>query len=192
MARTTSIIGRLLLLVAIPAVLSLASFAPVGAQTLSQECTNPDVDYTVAFPTGWYVNGRVEGGELEDVAACRFFAPQDFEVQPQAGIAGIAVSIGAQSDGPPGALTPETSVGGKPAYVTETTVEQDGIEPAGTRHYDYWVELGPDAWLRAGTSDAPNVVGDYDENKAVLDAMMDSLTFGAETPGLPDTAMPAL
>ena len=44
--------------------------------------------------------------------------------------------------------------------------------------------------MPAGTADAPNFVGDYDENKAVLDALMDRLTLGAETPALPDTAMP--
>lgn len=169
------------------------SIMPVAAQDLTQECTNADVGYTVGFPGGWYTNDRVEDGELEDVAACRFFSPQDFEVQPQAGIAGMAIAIGVESHGPAGALTPETTVGGKPAFVTETTVEEDGFEPAGTRHYDYWIELGPDTWLVAGVSDAPNFVGDYDENKAVLDAMMDSLRFAEndDDGGLPDTRVAA-
>lgn len=178
---------RLLLMAAVPALLSLATFAPVGAQTLSQECTNPDFGYTVGFPAGWYVNEHVDGGELDDVAACRFFSPQDFEVRPQAGISGIAIAIGAEHSGPPGGRTPETTVGGKPAYVTETTTEEDGLEPAGTRHYDYWIEIGPDTWLVAGTSDAPTSVGDYEDNKVVLDAMMDDLTFAS--PKLPDTAV---
>jgi hypothetical protein len=122
------------------------------------------------------------------VAACRFFSPQDFEVQPQAGIAGVAVAIGGEASGPPGARTPETTVGGRPAYVTESTTQEDGLEPAGTRHYDYWIEIGPDSWLVAGTSDAPTSVGDYEDNKVILDAMMDDLTFA--TPQLPDTALP--
>ena len=183
------IIARLLLAAAIPALLSLASLGPVGAQTLDQECTNPDFDYTVSFPAGWYVNGHVEGGELEDVAACRFFSPEDFAVQPQAGIAGIAIAIGAENMGPPGEMTPETTVGGKPAFITETETQEDGFEPAGTQHYDYWIEIGPDTWLVAGTSDAPSFVGSYEENKATLDAMMDSLTF--DEPTMPDTAMAA-
>jgi hypothetical protein len=176
------------------AVLALmaASAMPVAAQDLTQECANDDVGYSVGFPKGWYYNEFVEGGELEDVAACRFFSPQDFEVQPQAGIAGMAIAIGPEADGPDGALTPDTTVGGKPAYITETTVEEDGFEPAGTRHYDYWIELGPDTWLVAGTSDAPNFVGDYDENKALLDAMMDSLRFGrSDDGGVPDTRVAA-
>jgi hypothetical protein len=170
--------------------LLVASATPVGAQDLTQECTNDDVDYTVAFPGGWYYNEFIDGGELEDVAACRFFSPQDFEVQPQAGIAGIAIAIGLEANGPQGGTA--TTVGGKAAFVTETTVEEDGFEPAGTRHYDYWIEIGPDTWLAAGTSDAPNFVGDYDENKTVLDAMMGSLRFGGSDDfRLPDASLAA-
>jgi hypothetical protein len=184
---TTTIISRLVLLSAIAALLGLASIGPVRAQTLSQECTNPDFDYTVAFPGGWFVNGHIEGGQLEDVSACRFFSPEDFEVRPQAGAAGIAIAIGPQATGPRGGNP--TTVGGKAAFVTETVVEEDGFEPAGTRHYDYWIEIGPDTWLVAGTGDSTAFVGGYDENKATLDAMMDSLDF--DEPGLPDTAMSA-
>ena len=188
MARTPiNLFGRLLLLAAIPALLVMASLAPVAAQTLDQECTNPNFDYTVSFPSGWYVNGRVEGGELDDVAACRFFSPDDFEIQPQAGIAGIAIAIGPETSNGPEGGTP-TTVGGRAAFVTESQVAEDGFEPAGTRHYDYWIEIGPDTWLVAGTSDAPNFVGDYDENKEVLDAMMESLRF--EESRMPDTATP--
>jgi hypothetical protein len=183
--RTTSI-GRLLLLAALPALLGLFASGPVAAQELGPECTNAELGYAVAFPIGWYVNERVDGGELDDVAACRFFSPQDFEVRPQSEVAGIAISISAQSDGPRGG-TP-TTVGGKPAFVTETETQEDGVEPAGTRHYDYWIEIGPDTWLLADTSDAPSSVGDFEDNKMVLDEMMASLTFDAG--GLPDTALP--
>lgn len=181
-----AILGAVLALLAVSAM-------PVAAQDLTQECTNADVGYTIGFPDGWYVNERVEGGELVDVSACRLFSPQDFEVQPQAGIAGMAIAIGVEGNGPQGAMTPDTSVGGKAAFITETVVEDDGFEPAGTRHYDYWIEFGPDAWLVAGTSDAPNFVGDYDENKAVLDAMMESLRFdgGDDDVQLPDTRVAA-
>lgn len=181
--------ARLAIIAAVLALLA-ASATAVSAQDLTQECSNADVGYGVGFPDGWYVNERVEGGELEDVAACRFFSPQDFEVQPQSGIAGIAIAIGVAGNGPEGGTA--TTVGGRAAVVTETTVEEDGVEPAGTRHYDYSIELGPDSWLVAGTSDAPNFVGDYDENKAVLDTMMDSLTFvGSDGGGLPDTSVAA-
>jgi hypothetical protein len=76
--------------------------------------------------------------------------------------------------------------GGRPAFITETETAESGFEPAGTRHYDYWVELGPDSWLVAGTSDGPTFVGAYEGNKDVLDAMMISLTFSPDR--LPDAA----
>jgi hypothetical protein len=188
---TTSTFARLLLPVAIPALLSLLTLAPVGAVTMSRDCTNEELGYTVTYPEAWYTNARVEGGDLDDVAACRFFSPQAFEVRPQSGVAGIAIAISLQATGPQDARTPDTEVGGRPAYVRETTVAEDGVEPAGTRHYDYWIELGPDAWLLAGTSDAPTFVGTYEDNTVILDAMMDGLSFGSTGPGLPDTAMPA-
>ncbi len=178
---------RLLTSTIVATVMVALAASPVWAQELGQECTNSEVGYNVAFPTGWYVNERVEGGDLADVAACRFFSPQDFDVQPQSGIAGIAVAIDVGTQGPPGALTPDTEVAGRPAFITETTVQEDGFEPAGTHHYDYWIELGPDTWLVAGTSDAPNFVGNYVENKAVLDAMMGTLSVGPDR--LPDAAM---
>jgi hypothetical protein len=178
---------RFLSAISLPLVLILATVAPVAAVDLTQKCSNTDDGYSVSLPRGWYYNERVEGGELDDVAACRFFGPEDFEVTPQAGIGGMAIAMGLGNDGPPGETTPDTTVDGKPAFVTEMTVPEDGVEPAGTRHYDYWIEIGPDAWLVAGTSDAPNLVGDYDENKAVLDAMMDSLRFPVAS--LPDTAL---
>ncbi|MDQ4035804.1 MAG: hypothetical protein M3153_07720 [Chloroflexota bacterium] len=76
-------------------------------------------------------------------------------------------------------VTPHTTVDGRPAFLAEKTVAEEGFEPAGTRHDDPCIEIGPDAWLSAGTSDAPNFVRDYEEDKVVLDAMMDSLRFRA-------------
>lgn len=165
--------------------LAIATVGPVMAAELTQECTNPEAAYSVDFPDGWFVNGHVEGGGSDDVAACRFFSPEEFEVRPAASVGGIAIAIGSQEGRPPDAGQ-ATTVGGRPAVVIETVAETDGFEPAGTRHYSYWIELGAGEWLVADTSDGPAYVGDYDENKATLDAMMDSLAFAQGT--LPNTA----
>jgi hypothetical protein len=86
---------------------------------------------------------------LADVSACRFFSPQDFDVRPQSEVSGaIVIDVGNQ--GPPGRLAPDTEVGGKPAFITETETPEGGFELAGTLHYDCWVELDPDSWLVAG------------------------------------------
>lgn len=174
-------IGALILLVAV---------APVGAQTLSQECENPDVSYGVAFPGGWYVNEHVEGGDVADVAACRFFSPQDFDVAPATGVANVAIAIGLQAGGPPAAFDGEAiTVDGRAAVRGEDVTPADTDVPEGTRYYVYWIDLGDGSWLLASTSDGPTSVGDYDANRATLDAMMDSLDFGSAS--LPDTAMSA-
>jgi hypothetical protein len=173
-------------LLVVPVALAIATSGVVLAQDLGQECRNPEAGYTVDFPTGWYTNDAVDGGEVGDVAACRFFSPEKFEVRPASEIAGVAISIRIEASDPP--QTGEaTTVDGKPARIIASETEVDSVEPAGTRHYEYWIDIG-DAFLVAGTSDGPTWVGEYDENRSVLDAMMDSLSF--RTPGLPDTAVP--
>lgn len=169
----------------VPVILAVVT-APAAAVELGKTCTNSDDGYTVGVPDGWYHNERVEGDGLDDIAACRFFSPSDFEVRPASEASGIAISI-TREETPPRAEGTETTVGGKRATIIETQVGEDGYEPAGTRHYQYWIDMSAD-WLVVGTSDGPNYVGGYDDNKAILDAMMESFTFNAAS--LPDTAMP--
>lgn len=140
------------------------------------ECTNEQDGYTVAYPDGWWANEFVEGGEVDDVAACRFFAPEEIEIRPASQAAGMAIAIGRQPTAPP--LEGEaTTVGGREAVVLEGVSTEDGpFDPAGTRTRQYWIELG-DEWLVGTTSDGPAWEGDYDENVEILDAMMDSLEF---------------
>lgn len=180
--------GRLLATIGAAAAVLFAMAAPVHAQDLGQNCTNPDDGYSVAFPTGWYANERVEGGDADDVAACRFFAPDEFVVAPASQATNIAVAIGVQQDGPP-ASGEQTTVGGRQATRIESVAAEGGFEPAGTQTYSYWIELGDGTWLVASTSDGPNWVGNYEENKATLDAMMESLTFAGGV--LPNTAIDA-
>ena len=180
-----SLTTRAAVLAASTAILLAMAAVPVSATELTHACTNHDDGYTVRLPDGWYHNERVEGGQLDDVAACRFFSPSDFEIRPATDAAGIAISISREASAP-SAEDMETEVGGRPAVVLETTAGEGGFEPPGTRHYQYWIDMGDD-WLVAGTSDGPNYVGDYAANIEVLQAMMDTLTFGTGT--LPDTAM---
>jgi hypothetical protein len=165
--------------------ISAAIAAPAAAVDFGTSCRNPDDSYTVSVPRDWYYNERVEGGEVDDVAACRFFSSSDFEIRPATDATGIAISISREATAPR-AEGSETTVGGKSATIIESVAGEDGFEPAGTRHYQYWIDMGDD-WLVADTSDGPNYVGDYDTNTEVLDAMMGTVTFGTGT--LPDTAM---
>jgi hypothetical protein len=52
---------RLLMTLAIATAAVLAVAVPARAGELGQQCTNPEVGYTVSFPSGWYVNEHVKG-----------------------------------------------------------------------------------------------------------------------------------
>jgi len=183
--RSTLTTRAVLVAVIAPVILAMAAAMPVAAVELTQRCTNPEEGYTVNLPRGWYYNETVEADGTEDVAACRFFSPEDFEVRPASGVADVAIGIGRDATAPPSAGA-ATTVGGKPATNLETEANDDGFDPAGTRYYQYWIDVG-DEWLVATTSDGPGWVGSYEDNKDVLDAMMGTLTFG--TSSLPDTAL---
>lgn len=168
-----------------PVILAMATATPVAAVELTQRCTNPEEGYTVNLPRGWYYNETVEADDTDDVAACRFFSPDDFEVRPGSGVSDVAIGIGREATAPR-AEGEATTVGGKPATILETEASNDSFDPAGTRYYQYWIDIGAE-WLVATTTDAPGWVGEYEDNKVVLDAMMGTLSFG--TTRLPDTAL---
>jgi hypothetical protein len=188
MTTLSSIDGRrLVIIIAIAAAAMLTVGAPARAQELGDRCTSPESGYTLEFPIGWYVNGHVDGGGSDDVAACRYFSPDPFEVQPASQVSGIAVAMSVQQ-GPPEPGEPIT-VGGRPAVRVDSVSEADGFDPAGTRYHSYWIDLTGGTWLLASTSDAPTWIGAFDENRRVLDEMMESLTFGGVS--MPDTAIDA-
>lgn len=177
--------AAVLVAVIAPVLVAMAAAMPVAAVELTQRCTNPEEGYTVSLPRGWYYNETVEADGTDDVAACRFFSPDDFEVRPASGVADVAIGIGREATAPR-AEGEATTVGGKPATILETEASEESFDPAGTRYYQYWIDIG-DEWLVATTSDGPGWVGEYEDNKVVLDAMMRTLTFG--TTSLPDTAL---
>jgi hypothetical protein len=185
MMRSTLTTRAVLAAVIAPVILAMAAATPVAAVELTQRCTNPEEGYTVSLPRGWYYNETVEADGTDDVAACRFFSPDDFEVRLGSGVSDVAIGIGREATAPR-AEGEATTVGGKPAIILETEASDDSFDPAGTRYYQYWVDIGDD-WLVATTSDGPTWVGEYEDNKDVLDAMMGTLTFG--TTRLPDTAL---
>jgi hypothetical protein len=164
---------------------ALAIARPAVAIELSHKCTNPEDGYTVRFPEGWHVNQFVEGGEADDVAACRFFGPEAFTVRPATAISGIAIAIGREATAPR-AEGQEATVDGRSAVILETVAADGDFDPAGTRYYQYWIDVGSD-WLVATTSDGPAWVGEYEANRETLDAVIEGLTF--LSPTLPDTAV---
>ena len=171
------------------------------AGPLTASCTNPEFGYTVSFPNNWYYNLHVDGGASSDIPACSYFSSEDFELTPGSEPTGVSIGISPGTDEFDASQGEQVTVGGQNAVRYESEVTTPGFE--GT-YYTYVIDMGDGTTLTAQTVDT--WVGPYEENKEILDAMMESLTFGATqgeptdeatpTPEatatqLPDVAMPA-
>jgi hypothetical protein len=156
------------------------SESPSGVRDLYR-CENATDGYALDVPSDWYANPRVEGGEgLDDVAACRFFGPTEFEIAPNAGIPpAVAISIQIVADAPPAAgevvESRDVLVDGSDATVRLVETTSDGFTPAGTLVYEYLVTMDDGRVLLVGTDSSRD--GDFEEHREVLDAMMQTLDF---------------
>jgi hypothetical protein len=151
---------------------------PATPSPAAERCENETDGYAVAVPDGWWHNERVDGGDLDDVEPCRFFAREAIEIRPATQAAGMAITISTTTGTPP-LDGEETTVDGRPAVIRESVNEEGGpFEPAGTRSYGVWIETGGGTHLLVLTSDGPTWSGDYEENVAALREMVDSLRIG--------------
>ena len=157
------------------------------AGPLTASCTNPEVGYTVNFPNNWFYNTHVSGeGGAEDVEACRYFSSEDFTVTPGSEPTGVSIGMSRDRSAFDASAGEQTTVGGRDAVRYEAESTTPGFEGM---FYVYSIDLGDGTTLTAQTSD--RWVGDYEENKDILDAMMESLVFGAAaTPTPQPTATP--
>ena len=150
----------------------------------ARECENEVLGYEVDYPGEWWANDRVEpeDDDLTAIAACQYFAPNEVELQPNAGLPnGIAVYFEIQDqpiDPPESEILSEedTTVDELDARIVETEpAPQAGFIPEGSRMYSYLVDLEDGSQLVARTD---NILQDdalYQESKAILDAMMETL-----------------
>ena len=158
------------------------------AGPLTASCTNPDVGYTVNFPSNWFYNARVTGsGGAADIAQCRYFSSEDFTLTPSSEPTGVSIGMGVENVAFDASEGEQVTVGGRDAIRVEAESDTPGFE--GT-FYVYRIDLGGGQTLASRTSD--RWVGPYEENKQILDAMMGSLAFGASaTPTAEPTTTPA-
>ncbi|MGZ8481353.1 MAG: hypothetical protein ACXWWO_02730 [Candidatus Limnocylindria bacterium] len=163
----------------------MESPAPVALQL--SECEHTTGAYRAAVPEGWWVNPEFDDAELGSVSACRFFGPDDFEIMsadrytpfPQ----GTAIWMEFLDEGCVGYVNPildsrETTVDGYPARISR--LAQGKLETNPEHTYEYVVTVTADAqcegdgeYILAFTR--RDLAGDYEENKAILDRMMESL-----------------
>lgn len=148
------------------------------------ECENEELGYEVDYPGDWWANERIEPEDdnLTPIPACQYFAPTEVELQPNAGLPnGIAIRFEiVEQDVDPAKeeiLSDDTTtVDGHDARVVETEpAPQPGFVPEGSQVYRYIVELDDDRQLVATTDDILQDSARYEESKAILDAMMETL-----------------
>lgn len=154
------------------------SDTPTGIN-LTQTC---EADrYTVDYPDGWYANS----GEVA-TDACGWFSPEPFEVEPATElltevfmyIDPVAYEDVLESPGIEEASErSETTVDGFMATRLERPSDGPSIPP-GTIATQYFVELGNGETLIATTYDLEDF--DYETNREVLDAMIETLSFTSE------------
>lgn len=137
-----------------------------------RRCRNEVDGYTVRYPAEWYANPSILPGDgLDGVAACRFFAPTEFEVLPNAGLPPtVAISFQRIDQQPPPAGTvlrdEQVIIDGWTANVRELETTEGFFLPAGSRIYEYLVPFDDGDLLLVGTDSARD--GDYDEHGACL------------------------
>lgn len=151
---------------------------------LARECPHPQAGYHIRYPMDWYVNDREGPG-----SACSWFHPEPFELPdaPQE-VTDKAVMVNVdpvpfeQAAEPGGMATAqvlleeERTVEDRRAVRYEKVANGEGMFAEGTRHYTYVIDMGEGESMIISTHDqVPDV--SYEDTKAVIDQMVDSLWF---------------
>jgi hypothetical protein len=160
--------------------------APIMA-IQAETCEHDSGVYRVEVPDGWWVNPAFTDAQLGPTSACRFFAPEAFDVttgDPDRPLpVGAAIAVDFLDGGCIGYFEPilstrATEIDGFEASINELA---SGTEPTGPPFtYEYVAILAgsgdcvaEDKAIRAVTS--RDMAGSYDENVAALDHIMESM-----------------
>jgi len=148
-------------------------------------CENEELGFAVSYPPDWWVqeDARPDPG-LDPIPGCTYFAPEPVDVPQNAGLPDtIAISFGLAED-PLGPVEPPyvvlsretTTVDGLEAELTEVEMTEAAAPffEAGERSYGYRVSLPDGETLAASVTSS---AGDYDEEKRVLDLMMETFAL---------------
>jgi hypothetical protein len=159
------------------------SAAVLGASVFEDpdRCEDDSVGYRVSLPDAWWWNQPFDS-EVGPHAQCRYFAPEAFDAGtvsrrqpiPEAVAIHVLVIPPGGSLGGSGEIvsSEELTAAGQPATRTEEEHAPGGILEPGERLYRYVIQLPEDRQLAFVTG---NATGDYDENREVLDGMMQTL-----------------
>ncbi len=173
----------------------IATPAPAVLPAGWERCTNGVLGYSIGYPGDWFTTD-VLNGEQDPRYACLWFDPVPFKEAGNVVAEGFAyplevgVRIGGFADvladettgGVRVLLKENTSVGDHRAVRLEVEFGDSPIVPAGTRLYEYVVELTPNRTLRIFTADQRGIAGTYEENRSVVDLAASTIRF-SDPPG---------
>lgn len=161
--------------------------SPAAAAVQVATCEHSSGAYQIVVPEDWWTNPEFEDAELGLVAACRFFAPSDFDVTSASSEApipdGTAIWIDYLENGCVGYINEilssrETTVAGYSAVVSELAFAKEQAGPPHT--YEYVVTLTPDTDCETGgryiyAVTTRDYAGDFENNRTILDQMMETI-----------------
>ena len=147
-----------------------------GGVDLTQSCVSAEGGFAIRYPDGWHTN---DGSVLP---VCSFFHPEEFELPEGTEPPPLAVSVDRepvefeQVTGESPAVrilaSEELEVSGRPAVRREVEATGEGLYQAGVRALEYLVDLDGET-LIASTRSTGSL--SYEENRTILDAMMETL-----------------
>lgn len=150
-----------------------------GQERATCEGDEHGVTYRVRYPADWWASGGGDG------AACRWFHPEPFDLPEARDVPEIAIMVRVRDaafddarrlDSEQHELLSEEelTVDGRRAVAQEYALRGAGLYPEGTRISRYAVDVDGRT-LYGTTADAGVVQADYDESRAVLEALMRDL-----------------
>jgi hypothetical protein len=166
---------------------------PFGAAVFDDpdNCEHSSSAYRVALPDSWWWNTAYEHDELGTLAACRFFSPEQFDITTASREQPIPDRVSLWMDyaegGCFGYINPileerEVTVDGFTATVTEFAEGKREDNPPS--YYQYLLDLTPELpcedpeSARIVATTGVDLYGDYKENKAMLNRMMETMQIG--------------
>jgi hypothetical protein len=165
--------------------------SPTDAPAGWVRCENGAIGYSIAYPSDWFTTDLLNG-ERDPANACRWFSStpydEDLGTQVVEGYGhplevrirtGDHEAIAADETVVADVLArDEVLVDGRPAVRLELEYGAGPIVPAGTRVYEYVIDLGPEQTMIVLTADQDGIPGSYEDNRVVVDDAVGSLRFG--------------
>lgn len=138
---------------------------------LTQECTSPD-GFTISYPEGWVTDEECTLFDPESVEFEGMHVPESIGVYANVDAVEFERTEPERFEEELGGR--ETTIDGRPALRLETEATGEGLYDAGHVSTSWRVDLDGETFI-AITHDVEEL--DYAANQAILDAMVESLTF---------------